>query len=96
MKRFFLRTTRSQDSEEPAGLRGAEDRGEAPLVSGGAHLLTHSPRPCSPLPVSSGIALNVVLHFIPEVLLRGGNQGRELWESDSLGTSEAPPSQGPP
>ena len=96
MKRFFLRTTRSQDSEEPAGLRGAEDRGEAPLVAGGAHLRTHSPRPCSPLPVSSGVALNVVLHFIPEVLLWGGDQGRESWGSDSLGTSEAPPSQGPP
>lgn len=58
-----------QDNTVTGLGRAGETRERLPLVAGGAHFLTHSPRPCSPLPVSSGVALNVVLHFIPEVLL---------------------------
>ena len=60
----------SQDLGGPVGLRGAEYLGGGSLlVSVGDQLLRHSPGPCSPLPVSSGVTLNVVFPFIPEDLL---------------------------
>ena len=49
-----------------------------PLVSGGGNLLRHSPGPCSPLLVSSGAVLNVVFHFMPEVLLDPQMMSRRL------------------
>ena len=60
----------SQDLGGLVGLGGAEYlEGGSLLVSVGDQLLRHSPGPCSPLPVSSGVTLNVVFSFIPEDLL---------------------------
>lgn len=54
----------------PMGLGGAEYLGGGSLlVSVGDQFLRHSPGPCSPLPISSGVTLNVVFSFIPEDLL---------------------------
>ena len=63
-----MRTTWSQDLDGPAGLRGAEDSGGGSLLVGD-QLPRHIPGPCSPLHVSSGVALHVVFPFIPEDLL---------------------------
>lgn len=54
----FAGTMRSQDGDNPVGLREREDGRRA----------VRSPA-CSGLLLSSGIALDVVVHFIPEVLL---------------------------
>ena len=60
----------SQDLDGPVGLRGAEYLGGGSLlVSVGDELLRHSSGPFSPLPISSGVMLNVVFPFIPEDLL---------------------------
>ena len=61
-------TTWSQDSDDPARMRGAEDWDTSPVLVWDT-LLMHSPWPCSPLFLPSGMALNVVFSFIPEVLL---------------------------
>lgn len=58
-------TTRSQDSDDPVGLRGREDRG-APRLEVDT-LGVQSPRTAGS---SSGVTFNVILHFTPEVILR--------------------------
>lgn len=59
----------SEDLDGPVGLGGAEYLGGGSLlVSVGDQFLRHSPGPCSPLPVSSGVTLNVVFPFISEDL----------------------------
>lgn len=70
MKRFFLGTAWSQDVDDPVGLRGARTgEGGSLLVEVGDKPTTHSPQPHRLLLLSSGVTLNVVFHFIPEVLL---------------------------
>lgn len=72
MKMVFFRTAWSQDGDNPVGLRGSVRTGERRgylLLLHERQTITHSPRARSLLLLSSGVTLDVVVHFIPEVLL---------------------------
>lgn len=69
VKRFFLGTAWSQDADDPVGLRGARGLGTGAPSWLLETSLQHSPQPHRLLLLSSGVTLNVVFHFIPEVLL---------------------------
>lgn len=93
----FFRTTRLQDWGNPKGLTGSMRMGRRATSScfTSETTVTKSSALQSPL-LSSGIAFDVFIHFVPEILLqRERVKQRSVREqSDTSGHSQTPQSEG--
>lgn len=90
VRRVFFRTAWSQDWDNPKGLTGSMRMGKRDTSSCFTSETTVTKSSDLPsLLLSSGIAFDVFIHFVPKIFLRRERtQQSEREQSDTLGTQQ--------